>query len=106
MLDITPSTTVSTLQNCSHTLANAFTAYNLNGISYLRNELGYRIATIEGTQTFRQRVINMILKKKKKNKPKTDDQLLADFNREVQIRRALKDITSIVSSDKNGQVSK
>jgi hypothetical protein len=106
MLDITPSTTVSTLQNCSHTLANAFTAYNLNGISYLRNELGYKIATIEGTETFRERVINMILKKKKKNKTKTDDQLLKQFNKEVSLRRALKDITSIVSSDKNGQVSK
>ncbi len=107
MLDITPTTTVSTLQNCSHTLANAFTAYNLNGISYLRSELGFnKIATIKGTETFRKRVINMILKKKKKTKQKTDDQLLADFNREVQIRRALRDITSIVSSDKNGQVSK
>lgn len=105
MLDITPTTTVSTLQNCSHTLANAFTAYNLNGISYLRNELGCRIATIEGTQTFRQRVINMILKKKKKTKTKTDDQLLKQFNKEVSLRRALKDITSIASSD-SSKVSK
>jgi tRNA A22 N-methylase len=105
MLDITPSTTVSTLQNCSHTLANAFTAYNLNGISYLRSELGFKVATIKGTPTFRERVINMILKKKKKNKTKTDDQLLKQFNKEVSLRRALKDITSIASSD-SSQVSK
>lgn len=107
MLNITPSTTVATLQDCSHTLlANAFTAYNLNGISYLRSELGFKIAKIQGTETFRKRVIKILLKNKKKNKPKTDDQLLADFNREVQIRRALRDITSINASDKNGQLSK
>jgi len=105
MLNITPSTTVTTLKDCSHTLSNAFTAYNLNGISYLRSEFK-AIASVEGTLTFRQRIINMILKNKKKNKPKTDDQLLSDFNREVQIRRALKDITSINASDKNGQLSK
>jgi predicted secreted protein len=105
MLDITPSTTVATLQNCSHTLANAFTAYNLNGVSYLRNELGYKIGTIQGTETFRKRILTMLLKNKKKNKPKTDDQLLKQFNKEVNLRRALKDITSIASSD-SSQVSK
>lgn len=36
----------------------------------------------------------------------TDNQLLDDFNKEVSLRRALRDVTELVPSDKNGQLSK
>lgn len=107
MLTITPSTTVKNLKGCEKTLSNAYVGYSINGKTYLKCKLGFTLGTINGNKSFRERIKSMILKNiKKENKTKTDDQLLKQFNKEVSLRRALKDITSIVSSNKNGQVSK